>query len=154
MNRSIILSSCLLLLVSMSAIGQQKTPKPATTMPVLKTRWGNTLGGPVSVAQLKQIVDSPLVVFDTKGKRYAVTALTVRYWFNVSYKDEESGLQKTMREFRTVDLDGTDRLNELWRESIRDNVKAGDELVITRILVSIPGNKRILAPDLKATIRE
>ena len=154
MNRSIILFFGLMFFAAMPAVAQQKTTKPSTSMPVLKTRWGNTLGGPVSVTQLKQIVDSPLVVFDSKGKRYAVTALTVRYWFNVSYKDEESGLQKTMREFRTVDLDGTDRLNELWRESIRDNVKAGDELVITRILVTIPGNKRILAPDLKATIRE
>jgi len=116
-------------------------------------RWGNSLGGNVSVEQVKQQVDSPLVVFDQKGKRYPVTGFSVYYRFNSSYKDEETGRTNTFRELRVADFDGSDRFTELWRESVRDNVKPEDEIRFRNILVRLPNGKKMMTPEVVFTVK-
>ena len=139
-----ILIAALSLLCVVSGFSQQKTSQ---STPVFKVRWGNSLGGNVSAEQVKSQVDSPLVVFDQKGKRYPVSGFSVYYSFNSSYKDEETGRTNTIRELRVGDFDASDRFNQLWRESVRDNVKAGDEIRLRNILVRMPNGKKMAAPE-------
>jgi hypothetical protein len=140
----------LCLLITVTGFSQQKS---SSTTPVFRVRWGNSLGGNVSAELIKQQVDSPLVVFDQKGKRYPVTSFSVYYSFNSSYKDEETGRTKTIRELRVGDFDGSDRFTPLWQESVRDNVKAEDEIRFRNILVRMPNGKKMAAPETVFTVR-
>jgi hypothetical protein len=140
-----LLTTAFVLCIAMAGLSQQK---PAQTAPAFKIRWGNSLGGKVAVAQVKQQVDSPLVVFDQKGKRYPVLGFSVYYSFNSSYKDEETGRTNTIRELRVGDFDGSDRFNTLWQESVRDNVKAGDDIRFRNILVRMPNGKKMMTPEV------
>lgn len=145
-----LLIAALSLLCAVSGFSQQK---PSQSTPVFKVRWGNSLGGNVSAEQVRQQVDSPLVVFDQKGKRYTVAGFSVYYSFNSSYKDEETGRTNTIRELRVGDFDGSDRFNQLWRESVRDNVKAGDDIRFRNILVRMPNGKKMMAPETVFAVR-
>jgi hypothetical protein len=149
MQKPLLITICCLLM-SVAGVSQQKS---SSGTPVFRVRWGNSLGGNVSAEMVKQQADSPLVVFDQKGKRYPVVSFSVYYKFNSSYKDEETGRTKTIRELRVGDFDGTDRFTQLWRESVRDNVKAEDEIRFRNILVRMPNGKKMAAPETVFTVR-
>lgn len=149
MQKPLLIAACCLL-IALTGLGQQKSSAAA---PVFRVRWGSSLGGNVSADMVKQQVDSPLVVFDQKGKRYPVASFSVFYKFNSTYKDEETGRTNTIRELRVGDFDGTDRFTELWRESVRDNVKAEDEIRFRNILVRMPNGKKMAAPETVFTVR-
>lgn len=150
------LTLMLCLLAVYSGIAQQKpakTTKPTTsTAPVLKAQWANKPAGNLKLADLRQQVDSPLVALDEKGNRYKVVGFRINYTFKGSYKDEETGLTKTMTDFRALDFDGTDRLSDLWRESVRDNAKKDDEILFNKVLVELKNGKRMMAKDLRYVV--
>jgi hypothetical protein len=77
----------------------------------------------------------------------------VYYRFNSSYKDEETGRTNTFRELRVADFDGSDRFTELWRESVRDNVKPEDEIRFRNILVRLPNGKKMMTPEVVFTVK-
>jgi hypothetical protein len=136
------------------AFSQQKATKPATApVPKLTMRWGNRTSGDLTAAQVQQLVDSPLVAVDEKGIRYTVNGFRINYSFKGSYKDEETGQTKQVKDFRAYDFDKTDRLTDPWIESIRDNARKDDEIIFNKILVGLKNGKFVFAPDLKFTVR-
>jgi hypothetical protein len=149
MQKPLLIAICCLLM-SVACFSQQKS---SSGTPAFRVRWGSSLGGSISAEMVKQQADSPLVVFDQKGKRYPVVSFSVYYKFNSSYKDEETGRTNTIRELRVGDFDGTDRFTQLWRESVRDNVKAEDEIRFRNILVRMPNGKKMAAPETVFTVR-
>lgn len=139
---------------SLAGYGQQKTAKPATTaMPKLSARWGNMAAGNLTVAQVQQLVDSPLVALDEKGNRYPVIGFRINYTFKGSYKDEETGQTRVVKDFRAYDFDKTDRLTDLWKESVRDNAKKEDDILFNNIRVRLRNGKSAYAPELRFAVK-
>jgi hypothetical protein len=102
---------------------------------------------------VQQLADSPLVAVDEKGIRYTVTGFRINYSFSGSYKDEETGQTKLVKDFRASDFDKTDRLKDPWKECIRDNARKDDEIIFNKILVGLKNGKSVIVPDLKFTVR-
>jgi hypothetical protein len=156
MNNFFALALCLLFTYSGSA--QQKpasATKPASAKaPVLTIQWTGKPSGNLKVTELQRMVDSPLVAVDEKGIRYNVVGFRINYTFSGSYKDEETGLTKTMKDFRAFEFDNTDRLSDLWKESIRDNAKKDDAILFNKIFVQLKNGKRIMAKDLRYAVTQ
>ena len=141
-------------LVVFSAKAQQKTTAKtvATTLPKLTISMGGNKSGNLTIDQLKKIVDSPLVAKDEKGIVYPIKSFRINYTFKSSYKDEETQQVRTVKDFRAFDFNNTDRLSEDWRNSIKDNVKKDDEMLINNIVVRLKNGKSFFAPELKLRI--
>ena len=144
-----IVLACMSLVVS----AQQK-PKPAAEPAALKLTsfLGRHPGGNISSDIMKMLADSALNVRDAKGNRYTIKSFTVNYTFTSTFTDEETQQTKTFRDFRSFDFYDTDTLSENWRESIKDNAKKDDVMLINKIIVRGKNGKSYLAPDIKFTI--
>jgi hypothetical protein len=132
--------------------------KPATkntnsTLPKLTVMLGGSKSGNITALQLQKIVDSPLIVKDEKGIAYAIKSFRINYTFRSSYKDEETDKVKEVKDFRAYDFSNTDRLSEDWRNSIKDNVKKEDEMLINNIVVRLKNGKSFFAPELKLKVQ-
>jgi len=133
---------------------QKPATKPATTtLPKLTVSLGGSKSGNITVARLKEIVDSPLVVKDEKGITYTIKSFRINYTFKSSYKDEETQEVRSVKDFRAFDFTNTDRLSEDWRNSIKDNVKRDDEMLINNLVVRLKNGKSFFAPELKLKIQ-
>lgn len=137
------------------AIAQQKpATKPATTaLPKLTVSLGGSKSGNITIARIKEIADSPLVVKDEKGITYAIKSFRINYTFKSSYKDEETQQVRTVKDFRAYDFSNTDRLSEDWRNSIKDNVKRDDEMLINNVVVRQKNGKSFFAPELRLKVQ-
>lgn len=136
--------------LSFSADAQQQIP--AQPVPKLTVALGGLKSGKASVEQLKQHLDSALQAVDEKGGRYPVVRFRLLYFFDSEFEDAETAVSITKRELRAMDFNDTDRLTEIWRNSIRDNVKKGDELRISQVAVRSKNGKTRFAPELKIII--
>jgi hypothetical protein len=105
------------------------------------------------VAQVQQLVDSPLVAVDEKGVRYPVIGFRINYTFRGSYKDEETGQTRVVKDFRAYDFDKTDRLTDLWKESVRDNARKEDDILFNNIRVRLKNGKSTYAPELRFLVK-
>jgi hypothetical protein len=145
----------LLLINGFFSMAQQKpATKPSTAaLPKLTVFLGGTKSGNITLARLKEIVDSPLVVKDEKGLSYVLKSFRINYTFKSTYKDEETQEVKSVKDFRAFDFTNTDRLNEDWRNSIKDNVKREDEMLINNIVVRLKNGKSFFAPELKMKVQ-
>lgn len=145
----------LLLITGTFTMAQQKpAAKPATTaLPKLTVSLGGAKTGNITVTRLKEIADSPLVVKDEKGVAYAIRSFRINYTFKSSYKDEETQQVKTVKDFRAYDFNNTDRLSEDWRNSIKDNVKRDDEMLINNVVVRLKNGKSFFAPELRLKVQ-
>jgi len=129
--------------------------------PVLKTEiatlvyqayWGPVKSGVVSTSQIKATAQLPIVVRDNNKNVYEVVGFRISYVFKGTLKDESSGELKTINDLRVSDFTGTNSLSVPWFESIRDNVKHGDQIIFSKILFKTPVAKRLLAPDIRITV--
>lgn len=136
--------------LSFSADAQQQNPTQA--VPKLTVALGGLKSGKASVEQLKQHLDSSLQAVDEKGGRYPVVRFRLLYFFDSEFEDAETAVSITKRELRAMDFNDTDRLTEIWRNSIRDNVKKGDELRISQVAVRLKNGRSRFAPELKIII--
>jgi hypothetical protein len=145
----------LFLLVGIFSQGQQKsTAKPASaSLPKLTVSLGGNKSGNITTAQLQKIVDSPLIVKDEKGVVYSIKSFRINYTFKSTYKDEETDKVREVKDFRAYDFSNTDRLSEDWRNSIKDNVKKEDEMLINNVVVKLKNGKSFFAPELKLKVQ-
>jgi hypothetical protein len=82
-----------------------------------------------------------------------VNAFRINYKFKSTYRDDESGQTKTVSDLRVGDFNNTAQLSNAWAESIRDNVKVGDTILINKILFRNAMGKLQIAPELKIVVR-
>ena len=141
----------ILVLTSALAMAQAKT---STGMPKLVSTWGRTASGNLKTDQLVRLTDSSLNVRDDKGNALAVAGFRINYSFLSTYKDQESGELKTTKELRAYDFNDTTALSTLWKESIRENAKAGDEILFNKITARQKNGKKYYAPDLRFKVSE
>ena len=145
--------SVLLAIVSAASFSQQKPKASAEPTPLkLSTFLGRHPGGNISSDIMKMLAHSALIVRDAKGNRYTVKSFTINYTFTSTFQDEETQQTKTFRDFRSFDFYDTDKLSENWRESIKDNAKKDDVMLINKIIVRGKNGKSYLAPDIKFNI--
>ena len=123
-----------------------------TTTPKYFSSWGKVSSGNVALDQLNRIVDSSLTVKDDKGNILPVTGFRINYTFVSTYKDQESGELKTAKEFRAYDVTDGGVLTQMWKESIQENAKPGDEIVLNKIMARLKNGKKTYAPDIKLRV--
>ena len=83
----------------------------------------------------------------TSGKASSAAGLTASV-----IKDEETGDTKTMKDLRVNDFNNKNTLPQPWIESIKDNTKAGDVILINKILFRNKEGKLQMAPDIRITV--
>ena len=125
-----------------------------TPAPKLTVSFGGIKSGNASTESIKKIVDSAITVKDEKGNTYPLTHFRINYMFKSSYKDEETEQTKTSNELRVFEFYDTAVLSDNWKESIRDNVKLGDELLINNISVRLKNGKKMLAPEYRLKVTQ
>jgi len=140
----------LALLLFAFATSANAQSKPA---PKLQTYLAGLKGGDITVADFNHIIDSPVVVKDEKGIAYPVARFTAGYKFTSSYEDEDSGEKKTTSDFRSQEYTDDNKMSELWRQSVKDNVKAGDEMLLFNVLVRLKNGKKMMVPQISFKIK-
>lgn len=144
---------CILLLSTGYAMAQNKPSvkpgaKAKTVIPKVTMSIGGLKGGDITPEALAKIVDSALVAKDENANTYSIVRFRLFYKFKSTYQDEESGQKKSSEDMRTSDFTNTSILPELWRESIKDNVKKGDEMILDNIIVVLKNGGKIMAPKI------
>ena len=144
----------LLLLISFNSIFCQtkkvlvETPNPLT----YTSFWGPVSSGNIKSAQIIAIVQAPILVKDNLGQLYKVSDFRINYSFSGSYKDESSGQVKSMKDLRVADFNNVNVLSSVWSESIKDNIKPGDKIIMNKIFFINKNGKMMIAPDLRITV--
>ena len=141
-----------MMLACLSFLADAQQKNQTQVFPKLTVTLGGLKTGKATVSQLKQHIDSALYAVDEKGARYPVIRFRLLYFFDSEFEDAETAVSITKREFRAMDFYDTDRLSEIWRASIRDNVKKGDELRISNVAVRLKNGKSTYTPELKLGI--
>jgi len=139
----------LFLLAALGVNAQQKTTKPAATnaVPKIWVAIGGFKGGNITQDLLSRAVDSAVVVRDDKGNTYPVIRYRVFYKFKSSYSDPETGQTKIVNDMRVNDFTEP-VMSQNWRESIKDNISKGDEMIIDEIIVRLKDGKKMMAPAM------
>ncbi|HSF44583.1 MAG TPA: hypothetical protein VLA58_01190 [Chitinophagaceae bacterium] len=145
----------LFLLVSFGVAAQaQQKPKTTTTAPV---KYSVSLGGysnaDVSADVFKAIADSALTVKDSKGNKYPIVRFRINYTFIATFTDSETQQRKDFKDFRASDFYDTNMLSEVWRGSIRDNAKKGDQVLINNIIIRLKDGKKMMVSDFRGTLK-
>ncbi|MFT3746802.1 MAG: hypothetical protein QM768_00730 [Agriterribacter sp.] len=136
------------------AMAQTKAPvksgaKAKPVFPKINMSIGGLKGGDISPEMLSKIVDSVLIAKDENATTYSIVRFRLFYKFKSTYQDEESGQKKSSDDMRTSDFTNTSVLPELWRASIKDNIKKGDEMIFDNIIVVLKNGSKIMAPSIK-----
>ena len=132
----------LLLTISTAAIVAQQT-KPSTNKPIIqktkvptvKATIANMVTGTYSVAAIKILVDSNLVITDEKGKRYSFAKCSFLYKRKMTYTDENTGEKKVTWEYLNKELRNNEQLDAFWRTTIKQDLKKDEALIFEKILV-------------------
>lgn len=141
-------------LFAMSQKKKSMVPQETVITPlVFSSFWGPVGNGAAPAAQIAAIAPAAVLVRDNTGKLYAVNAFRINYKFKSTYRDDESGQTKSMADLRVGDFNNTAQLSNVWAESIKDNVKVGDTILINKILFRNAMGKLQMAPELKIAVR-
>ena len=130
-----------------------KTLIKIETQPIVyQSYWGPVKSGVVSASQIKATAQAPILVRDNNKGVYEVIGFRISYVFKGSAKDEQSGEIKSVNDLRVSDFNNTSTLPAQWFESIRDNVKEGDQIIFSKIIFKNSSGKRMLAPEIRITV--
>lgn len=133
-----------------STAAQQKPP--TLTPPELQTFWGSSKGGNLPLEMALSLVDSSVWVIDTKKIRYSISRFVIVYRSKDKYEDEQTGEVKTRFNSNTVQIRNNPFLTEQWRKMLYENIKPGDELLITDLIARDKKGNFFRAPDVKIVI--
>ncbi len=154
-------NTLLILLMSIlcvSAFSQNKKkleskPVVAAAPLVYTSVWGPIKNGEALSAQVVSTLPAPLLVKDNEGTVYTVSGFRINYSFKSTYKDEETQQTKSVKDFRVMDINKSNKLTIDWIESIKDNIKSGDQILFNKILFRNASGKLQYAPDLKIAVQ-
>jgi hypothetical protein len=142
----------LFVLVLAIAFCNAQQPNPKLTPPPLQSFWGNTKGGKLPLEFALNVIDSAVWVIDDKKNRYAISKFIMVYRSKDRYEDEQTGEVKSRFNSNSTIVRNTPVLEEKWRKMIYENLKPGDEILITDIIVRDKRNNFFKAPDLTITV--
>ncbi|MFN5421714.1 MAG: hypothetical protein ACK5AO_00480 [bacterium] len=140
------------LLLSMVSYGQEikkNISVKETAVVTYKSSWGPVQSGNAPIAQISAIAPAAILVKDNSGNLYPVISFRINYIFKSTYRDDETQELKVLKDLRVSDFYDTAQLPATWVESIRDNIKTGDEILYNKIMFRNKSGKMQLAPDVK-----
>lgn len=114
--------------------------------------WGPVKSGNAPAAQIASIAPAAIFVKDNAGESYPVKSFRMNYKFKSAYKDDETEQIKYRSDLRVGEFTDTAQLSKVWIDSIKDNVKAGDTILINKILFRNKAGKFQLAPDIRIAV--
>ncbi len=127
-------------------------PAPSLKPPPLQSFWGVTRGGTFPLELALNIVDSAVMVMDDKKLKYPIASFIIVYRSKDRYEDEQSGEIKTRFNSNSIVVRNAFMLEEKWRKMIYENLKPGDEVLITDIIVRDKRRNFFKAPDIKVVV--
>ena len=133
--------------------GKPTSASPSSEKLVYFTQWGPLKSGNHTAVQIAAIAPAAILVKDQTGAIYTVLSFRINYKFKSTYKDEQNEQVKTIWDLRVSDFNQTAQLSKPWIESIKDNIKPGDTILINKILFKNKLNKAQLAPDLRISVQ-
>ena len=141
------------LLISQTVMGQQKpiTTAPAQIKSIFTTTLAKRGSGDWTKELVRALIDSPIVVKDEKGKTYPVVRFTLNYTFSTVYVDSETKQRKTRKDFRSQ-LFESPMISDVWKASIKENVRNGDVMMFNDIIIRMPDGKKRMVDDLTINI--
>jgi hypothetical protein len=145
--------------IAQNLFAQKKTPrKPATgtvkfKMPKLQTLLGDSKDSVINipVSEAERLVGMPLKIYDDKKNEYSISSYQFLYKRKVVTEDEKTGKISNANSILS-NLFKTTPLPDLWVKTIRQQVKAGEELYFFDIIVKDSQGRVMYAPSLKILI--
>lgn len=134
------------------AQNNKKPAAPQTPIPQFAITIGGLKGGEITSDNLSRIVDFSLVVKDEKGNTYTIVRFRSVYKFKSSYEDSQSGERKITDDMRVNDFKNTNLMSALWRQSIKDNIQIGDQMILDNVIVQLKNGKKIMAPAITFSV--
>ena len=134
------------------------TQKPATTSqkfkaPKLYTSLGSFKDSSfVSVEQAEAIIAMPLKIVDDKKNEYSVSSYQFLYRRRVVTEDEQTGKVSPASSISS-DRFKTTPLPELWVNTIREELKPGEELYFFDVIAKDAQGRVMFASSLKIMIQ-
>lgn len=142
----------LLITVFCSFTEAQQKPVPKLTPPELQSFWSNTKGGHLPLENVLAIIDSAVWVMDVKKNKYFISRFILLYRSKDKYEDEQTGEIKTRFNSNSTQVRNAPVLEEKWRKFLYENIKPGDEVWISDIIVRDKKGEYYKAPDVKVVI--
>lgn len=141
-----------LLFCSFALCAHAQQPAPSLKPPSLQSFWGVTKGGTFPLELALNVIDSSVRVMDDKKLKYPIASFIVLYRSKDRYEDEQTGEIKTRFNNNSVVVRNASVLEEKWRKMIYENLKPGDELFITDIIVRDKRGNFFKAPEIKIIV--
>jgi hypothetical protein len=126
--------------------------KPTLTPPDLQTFWSNSKGGTLTLELVLNMIDSSIWVIDNKKTRLPISRSLWIYRSKDRYEDEQTGEIKAKFNNTSINVKNSGSPEEKWRKMIYENLKAGDEIWITDIIVKDKNRNFYKAPDIKVIV--
>ena len=137
--------------LGIQAFNQAK--KPVAAAPAVYTvSLGGYKDANISAEQFKRVVDSVLIVRDEKGNSYPISRFRINYTFATSFTDTETQQLKNFKDFRAADFYDTNKLTEVWRSSLKDNSKKGDEVILNNIIIKLRNGKKLMVSEWRGKL--
>ena len=153
---------CLIFIATLGIFAAQAQLKPVKNAvtpvkkfkpPVLKTFLGNYSDSvTITENEARQLIGGALKITDVKKNAYTLTYYEFMYKRKVVAEDEGTG-KLTPASTVVADHFKTSPLPELWVNTIRDQVKAGEELYFFDIIVKDAQGRVMFAPNLKLMVK-
>lgn len=121
-------------------------------LPKLSVSLAGFKGGETTSGILSRIIDSSLVARDEKGNTYTILRFRCIYKFKSRFEDPETGEKKTTDDMRVNEFIQTPVMPETWRQSIKENISKGDQMILDDIIVQLKNGTKIMAPSIRFTI--
>ena len=151
----------LFLFTALHASAQVKPVKKPTTgtiqkwkPPKVKTFLAKFTGtnAVCSAEEGRQIITLPLRITDDKNNSYAISSYQLAYKRQGVKEDENTGEMSPATDLVAERFTETP-ITGIWKTSIIEQLKKGEELFFFDVIVSDGKNHRFFAPDLKITIQ-
>lgn len=151
---------CFTIAVTGNAVAQTKPAKPVTQAvqkfkpPKLYTSLGSKKDTiiTVSIDEAIALISQQLAVTDDKKGVYSISSYQCLYKRKAVTEDEESGKVSPITSI-VVQRFSTTPLSEIWRKTISEQLKAGEEISFFDIVVKDAQNHLMFAPALKIVVR-
>jgi hypothetical protein len=155
--KNIVVLCCFIAVTTVAAAQRPNSGKPVTTvknkLPKLKTSIGGKSDSvTVAVDEAISIISMPLTITDDKKITYTVTSYQCLYKRKAVTEDEVSGKVSPTSSvvagsFRTTPL------TEIWKKTITEQLKAGEEILFYDVVVKDAQGKLMFAPNLKLMVK-
>ena len=134
------------------ASAQDKKIKPYKP-PQLFSSLGSYSGKKTAAAaDAKKVILLPLMIRDSAGNAYTISSYQFLYRQRAKYEDEVTGEIK-QSSTTSAQLFKATPLPSIWTNRISEDLKSGEELYFTDIIVKDAKGRTMYAPDLSITIQ-